>query len=521
MAALAPFLHKAFHIDDPLFLWMAQQIAKHPLDPYGFSVNWASFPEPMWAEMQNPPLCSYFIAVTASLVGWSERALHCAFLFLATMSILGTSAIARRFCREPLVAALLTLFTPVFLVSATNVMCDVMLLALWVWSIECWLAGLERNRWWLLVLSALLIAAATLTKYFGIALVPLLGVYTLARNWRSSSRLIVLVIPLAAAAAYDFWTRSKYGHGLLSAAIFYARDTPMRSSASAFTQLLSGLCFLGGCLFAPLFYAPLKRIRPLLCVAVPAAFVAICFYFFVPTSPEWLLGTKTAAIQLEGAFFAAIGAGIVALVIFDLARDRSAENLLLALWLLGTFGFATFLNWSITARTLLPLAPAVAILLMRSVPPSDRGLLLRYWPIIPAMIMSLLVATADYRHANSARQASNVYQQRFRNENATVWFQSHWGFQYYMQQWGATPLNSLDSELRSGDVMIIPSNNTAIVQIDESKIFPPQEEFFPVLPFVSVFGRGTGAGFYTSVRGLVPWSIVETAPELYYVARFR
>jgi len=42
-AALAPFLNKAFHIDDPLFIWMAQQIAKHPFDHYGFYVNWVSF----------------------------------------------------------------------------------------------------------------------------------------------------------------------------------------------------------------------------------------------------------------------------------------------------------------------------------------------------------------------------------------------------------------------------------------------------------------------------------------------
>ena len=39
VAVLAPFLNKAFHIDDPLFLWMAQQIAHHPGDPYGFAVN--------------------------------------------------------------------------------------------------------------------------------------------------------------------------------------------------------------------------------------------------------------------------------------------------------------------------------------------------------------------------------------------------------------------------------------------------------------------------------------------------
>src|SRR5438046_3135596 len=97
-AALAPFLNKAFHIDDPLFLWMAQQIAKHPFDPYGFDVNWSSFTQPMSVVMQNPPLCSYYIAAIGSIFGWSEISLHAAFLFWATMSILGTFALAQRVC---------------------------------------------------------------------------------------------------------------------------------------------------------------------------------------------------------------------------------------------------------------------------------------------------------------------------------------------------------------------------------------------------------------------------------------
>jgi len=75
-AALAPFLNKAFHIDDPLFLWMAEQITRHPLDPYGFTVNWAGPPQPMWVAMQNPPLCSYFIAAVSALFGSNEIALH-------------------------------------------------------------------------------------------------------------------------------------------------------------------------------------------------------------------------------------------------------------------------------------------------------------------------------------------------------------------------------------------------------------------------------------------------------------
>jgi len=35
IAALAPFLNKAFHVDDPLFLWIAQQIVNIRSIPMG------------------------------------------------------------------------------------------------------------------------------------------------------------------------------------------------------------------------------------------------------------------------------------------------------------------------------------------------------------------------------------------------------------------------------------------------------------------------------------------------------
>src|SRR6516165_1925392 len=133
LAALAPFLNKAFHIDDPLFLWIAQQISMHPGDPYGFAANWYVSSQPMYSIMQNPPLSSYYMALMASFLGWSEPAMHGAFLVPAVAAVLGTFFLACRFCKSPLIAALLLLFTPVFLVSATGVMCDVWLLALWVW----------------------------------------------------------------------------------------------------------------------------------------------------------------------------------------------------------------------------------------------------------------------------------------------------------------------------------------------------------------------------------------------------
>src|SRR5438874_1598651 len=194
VAVLAPFLNKAFHIDDPLFLWMAQQISMHPGDPYGFAISWYTTGQPMFSIMQNPPLSSYYMGLMASFLGWSEPAMHGAFLVPAVAAVLGTFFLARRLSGSPFLAALLLLFTPVFLVSATGVMCDVWLLAFWVWSIECWKRALERNSACLLFLASILVAAAALTKYFGVALVPLLAVYTLARERRVTHRILYLLI---------------------------------------------------------------------------------------------------------------------------------------------------------------------------------------------------------------------------------------------------------------------------------------------------------------------------------------
>lgn len=523
VAALAPFLNKAFHIDDPLFLWMAQQIVRHPFDPYGFQVNWASFPEPFWAQMQNPPLCSYFIAAVASLTGWSEPALHLVFIAWAILSILGTFALARRFCRQPFLAALMALFTPVFLVSATNLMCDVMLLALWVWSIELWIVGLERERVWPLIASAILVAAALLTKYFGIALAPLLAAYTLARDWRKWPRLFVLLIPLVASVAYELWTRSLYGRGLLTAATIFAHSATTTLGQSAPTQLLVGLTFAGGCALTPLLVV--CRCAKFVFVAIGAIAVSILlFSLLVPINPLWALGANLVPVRVEGGIFAAIGAATIALAFVDLLRNRNAESLLLCLWTLGTFVFATFFNWSITARTILPMIPPVTILVVRfldGVDLSAKSRVAQYVGILGLALVSLGVAAADCRQANTARGAAREFGQRYLGGPGTLWFESHWGFQYYMEKFGATPVNARDQQFASGDVIVIPANGVFTISIAPDRVFTPEEVNFSVLPFLTTAGRGTGACFYSSIRGPLPWAIDRVPPEMYYVARFR
>src|SRR2546426_9386785 len=86
LACLAPFLNKAVHIDDTLFLRAAEQIQKHPADFYGFRMNWFGTTKPMIANFDNPPLACYYAALVGSVAGWSEPVLHLAFMLPAVMA---------------------------------------------------------------------------------------------------------------------------------------------------------------------------------------------------------------------------------------------------------------------------------------------------------------------------------------------------------------------------------------------------------------------------------------------------
>jgi hypothetical protein len=514
IAALGPFLNKAFHIDDPLFLWIAQQVSQHPGDPYGFSLNWYGFAQRMFSVMQNPPLSSYYMAVAATFLGWSELAMHGAFLVPAVAAILGTFFLARRLCDSPLLAALLTLFTPVFLVSATGVMCDVWLLALWVWSVESWLRGLERHSYRFLIFASVLAAAAALTKYFGATLVPLLAAYTLVRDRRFTYRLLFLLIPVTVIIMYEVTTKSKYGEGLFSNAMIYSLKHRTSGEKHLFAQFITGLSFTGGCLFPAVFYLPFLKSRRVL-ISGFAMFVALLLLLYLGIGRG--LATGSIATTPPEALFATIGSGILLLALTDVAQRRTADSVLLSLWVVGTFFFAAIMNWSITARALLPMAPAVMILLLRRFNTSHASNGRRlWWPVLPAALISLLVTTADYKAASTARLASSYFQTRFQTEPGTVWFEGHWGFQYYMEQWRAKPLDQNEQGIVSGDRVIIPVNNTNISGTLPATPSRTEEVNFPQFLFATMSSQ-TGAGFYSSNYGPLPWVFARIPPEPYFV----
>jgi hypothetical protein len=43
----------------------------------------------------------------------------------------------------------------------------------------------------------------------------------------------------------------------------------------------------------------------------------------------------------------------------------------------------------------------------------------------------------------------------------------------------------------------------------------------PIMPLVATFAPATGAGFYSSIRGPLPWAFAQTAPTRFEVFKFR
>ncbi len=530
LACLVPFSGKPFNIDDTLFVYEARQIAQHPLDPFGFKVNWYLDAIPMAYETRNPPLASYYSAAAAIFVGWSERALHLAFLVPAIATIWGTYRLAQRLTNSPLLAAVTTLLTPGFLVSANSVMCDTMALALWLWAMIFWIEGFEPQKPGYLAISAVLITLCTLTKYFGIALIPLLAVYSLARQRRLGNWAWYLLVPILALTGYQHWTKAVYGLRMITFAAHIATGVRHGRHASILANALVDLSFVGGCALPALTFAPfIWQRKKIFAVCVLSALAG----FLISTGRislgetlgpsdfyrHWLL----VGIQLT--LFIAGGVSVMALAAADAWKRKDADSLMLMLWVLGTFIFTGFVNWTINARSVLPLIPAAGILLARRVDALPAPSIRWRWrpamlamPLAVAGAVSLWLTWADMELADSARTAATLIQQKTLNQPGTVWFMGHWGFQYYMESFGARAVAVNDPPHRPGDYLAV---------AESARLFEMRPEFvsardvieIPMRLRITTAQNQLGAGFYSADTGPLPFAIGPVPPERYELIR--
>jgi Dolichyl-phosphate-mannose-protein mannosyltransferase len=416
----------------------------------------------------------------------------------------------------------------VFLVSATTVMCDVLMLCAWVWSIERWLSGMRAGRQSALLVSGLLVGAASLAKYNGACLVPLLAAYALLHPGSKRWSAAWMFVPIAILAVWEAWTSHLYGRGHLATTFAFTAHAPNIFTATIPERLVVGLGFTGACLAPVLFYAlSLWSWRSLIIGATIALAAFVCLAIVRPTGIHGLQSADGlnwwAVPQL--ALWLAVGAGVLALAVMDLKRRRDRESILLLLWIAGVFVFVTLINWSVTARTILPMAPGVGILIVRRIedihgswsPGRIRDFMQTAWPLLPAGALALAVAAADASLANAERRAAEVLADRYGRGPSRLWFLGHWGFQFYMANRGGIPVDRDNFSMAVGDIVVRPLNNVEVFKLPTTVAHVVDTVQIPSMPGIEVMEYRLGAGFYASVWGCLPFVFGPSRPEEFMV----
>ena len=225
------------------------------------------------------------------------------------------------------------------------------------------------------------------------------------------------------------------------------------------------------------------------------------------------------AVLAQLIFWAVGGMLVLSLAAAELGRNpRDPGAWLLALWIAGTFVFTAFGNWTVNGRSILPLLPAVGILVARrwetSAQTHPRALQIS---LVAGALLALLVTQSDFQLGSAVRRSAQAVMAKYGQGKATVWFEGHWGFQHYMEQLGARAVDYKNFIPPPGDILVVPLHNTYIN--------PPMPEIIarrdvlsvPNPSFLTTWNAAVGAGFYSSVAGPLPFAFGRVPAESLYV----
>ena len=140
--------------------------------------------------------------------------------------------------------------------------------------------------------------------------------------------------------------------------------------------------------------------------------------------------------------------------------------------------------------------------------------------MIVSGVLSIWVAAADMHLANLAREAAQSVRARTRREAGTLWYEGHWGYQYYMEQLGALPVDARDLRIRPGEFVAVPENNARFAGIPPDMSFQTEAVFdLPNPSWAATLSWQLGAGFYSSYWGPLPFAFGPAPPEHYVLLR--
>lgn len=419
-----PFLNQAIQGDDVNYLNAAQYAQINPLHPQharfvfqGAKVTMQGHP--------HPPLNAWFLAALLAVTkDIREVPYHAAYILFSLIAALAALSLARRFSARPLLATLLFLATPAFVVNGNSLESDLPFVAFWLAVIALFVKGVDEGsgRW--LAASVAVMPLAAMAAFQSVLLTPLLGLYLWQkrREWHAAWA-AVLVVPLALVSWEVF---EKLTSDALPAQVLagYFSKYGLQTLANKGRNAVALTVHLGWVVF------------PVLALGL-VGFLAAGVVGGVAFGWGALMAVPLVA-----------GLAVIAMCVYQW-REWLAQ------WVLLFFAASLALFFAGSARYLLPLALPVALLAVRHF--SERPLWL--WLSFGAQLaVGLGLAVVNYDHWDGYRQVVRHYEKDW--ESKRVWVNGELGLRFYAESAGAIPLER-GQALRPGDV-VLTSQLTAI-----------------------------------------------------------
>jgi 4-amino-4-deoxy-L-arabinose transferase-like glycosyltransferase len=515
---LLPFAGAAFAIDAPVFLAVARRILAAPLDPFGFQMAWDATALDVARFNLNPPLFSYWLAPWLAVFGEREVWLHAATWPFALLAAFAFFGVANRAGVDALPATALFAAAPAFLVLAATLQLDVPVEAFLLAAVYALLRARDEGsaRWeWCAGAAA---AAAGLTKYVGLAALPLLGagIVLLPGPRSAGTWLRVVGVPALAFAAWGAFTKLQYGFVHYGAGLALVGDRRLAPMELA-NHVASLPIWIAGTLGFPFLVALLRIARrdrglPLLIAAMFAGGLAASLVL-----PEGL-PLRRVPLATGAQYFAALcfGAALLTLALAftpGRARFRDPLDRFLLLWAGGFLVFSLAINWHVNAADALLVSAPLLLLLLR-----DKDLCgpraAQWTAAALAGALSLALVHADALQGGVYRQAAADLDAQIAAAPGQRWQVGQWGFQHYAEQRGFRPLlpetpRTPGSPVAAGDWVATARN---VSQLDVAATMR-RYDVQPLRSFayesawpLRTTNPDAGAGFYSHHGGYVPYA---------------
>ena len=409
--------------DDVYYLYGAEHAQIDPLHPYHTRYTFLGDQIEMRGH-PHPPLNAWFLGAVLAVAGdIREIPFHSVYILFSLIAALSALSIARRFTSRPLLATVLFVVTPVFVVNGTSLEADVPFVAFWLASIALYIRTVDSRSKLALAFCCLAMALTGLSAYQSVILIPILLLYlwgSLAARGRVPIGLVLIPFtPLLAIAAWQLFER--LSSAALPATILagYMQSYGLQALANKLKNAVALVGHAGWLVFPLLAFAAFWR-RWLILIPIT---IGAAIY-----DPNPL-------------FWASISAG-AGMLLWCAEHWRD----FLSQWILVFFAAALVIFFAGSARYLLPIALPVAILAAQRL--SSKWL---YAGIALELALSVSLAVVNYEQWNGYRQ----FAADLAKDAATkrLWINGEWGMRYYFESEGGVALQRAQ-RVRPGDVVV-------------------------------------------------------------------